>query len=387
MSHAQTLCVEQPELSRDSDGRWRAAARVHGGTLDTTLWFVSDHPLSAQSEAFVAAVLLPAMAAGLTIQSAAPVSDTFLTNLESLQEILTAWHPHLRRITVDAPVAGPRIPGPECVAFFSGGVDSFTTVCRHHDRITRLVLVRGFDIPLTETPIWSLTVERLQQAAADLQRPLVLVETNVREALDRAGDWGIVTHGAGLASIGHVLGAQAGTVLVPSTHHLRDLFPWGTHPLLDALWSSDAVRFTHDGAHLTRVEKTASIARNPIALRYLRVCWKNDGGAYNCGSCEKCLRTMIALDLAGALEDCRTFPGRLDAPRLGSVWVDSENAASFARENLERARELGRDELVDALGYALWRFGARQSASGVADAMRRMPLRLLVRRLSRRQKI
>ena len=74
-----------------------------------------------------------------------------------------------------------------------------------------------------------------------------------------------------------------------------------SHPALDPLWSTEAVEVVHDGAETRRVDKVAALAASPLALRYLRVCWENRGGAYNCGRCGKCMRTMVDLDLAGAL--------------------------------------------------------------------------------------
>jgi hypothetical protein len=240
--------------------------------------------------------------------------------------------------------------------------------------------VRGFDIGLSDDSLWKLTVQHLGTAADDLGIPLVTVETNARMFLDRAGPWGLVSHGAGLAGVGHLFGEQIHQVLIPSSHNLNDLYPWGSHPLLDPLWSSDSVRFVHDGAHLTRVEKTALLAESSVALRHLRVCTRNPGGEYNCGRCEKCVRTMIGLELAGALKLCKTFPEIPIAELLALLWVTSANSASFARENLAVARQKHRADVVDALSYALWAFDAREASSRIRELVRRCPTRKLLRR-------
>ena len=44
--------------------------------------------------------------------------------------------------------------------------------------------------------------------------------------------------------------------------------------------------------------------------RHLRVCWKNYGRRDNCCRCEKCLRTMLMLDLLGKLGPFEAFPLR-----------------------------------------------------------------------------
>ena len=77
-----------------------------------------------------------------------------------------------------------------------------------------------------------------------------------------------------------------------------------------------------DGLDAMRLDKIKYIASSPLALRWLRVCWQNLGISYNCGRCEKCLRTMIGLELAGALGKCRTFKTGIDIERVRVTDVD-----------------------------------------------------------------
>jgi hypothetical protein len=91
-----------------------------------------------------------------------------------------------------------------------------------------------------------------------------------------------------------------GRVLIGSTLAYEELGPEGTHPLSDHWWSGDMCEIVHDGAEARRSRKIDVIASHPVALAHLRVCWRLDTSAYNCGMCEKCVRTMIGLHLAGA---------------------------------------------------------------------------------------
>jgi hypothetical protein len=111
-------------------------------------------------------------------------------------------------------------------------------------------------------------------------------------------------HGTLLAAVAYLLSPTIGTVYIPSTHDYSQLFPWGSHPILDPLWSTEATTIIHDGCDALRLEKTAVIAKHEVALRHLRVCW---GGEYNCGACNKCVRTIISLQALGALERCTIF--------------------------------------------------------------------------------
>ena len=49
---------------------------------------------------------------------------------------------------------------------------------------------------------------------------------------------------------------------------------WGSHPDLDGLWRSSQVEVVHHLAHLNRVQKAAIVAREPVALQSLLVCWE-----------------------------------------------------------------------------------------------------------------
>lgn len=158
----------------------------------------------------------------------------------------------------------------------------------------------------------------------------------------------------------------------------RDLFPWGSHPLLDPLWSTEATRFIHHGAETARVEKAGVVARSEVAMRRLRVCWENRDSAYNCGVCEKCLRTMINLQAHGRLTECETLPSELDYARVARMPLVSPNIRAFARENLEAAEHFD-PRLARALGLALRRphlrsrgkLAARKTALRVRNRYRR----------------
>jgi hypothetical protein len=91
----------------------------------------------------------------------------------------------------------------------------------------------------------------------------------------------------------------------------------------------------------TRLEKVISqIAQSPLALEHLRVCFANEKGAYNCGRCDKCLRTMINLFVAGALEKSGTFPHHIDPDLVAAVpTIPGEHGGIFHTENLRALQE------------------------------------------------
>src|SRR5205085_6312252 len=103
---------------------------------------------------------------------------------------------------------------------------------------------------------------------------------------------------------------------VASTFPMYRLHPWGSHPMLDPLWSTERTTIVHDADAVSRAEKFAFLAERPRALANLKVCFEADS-EYNCGVCEKCMLTMVGLRAAGVRKDLDGFAVPLDARRLG----------------------------------------------------------------------
>ncbi len=308
---------------------FRVPAEVAGAPVDVE---------QAAADAAVALCLLPAMQASEDLAVAGPVSPRLLTGAAQVADVFCAWdhalHPTDRYYQPIA-VRGDRVveagtpPGRGTAAFFTGGVDSFHTAVEHRDELDALVYVHGFDVALADTALRSEVAGRLRESAAALGLPLIEVETDLRTSgLVAAVPWPD-HHGAALAAVAHLLASRFDRVLVPATHTYARLEGLGSHPLLDPLWSSEAVRIEHVGAGATRVAKLRRIVEEPAATAHLRVCWENPGGAYNCGRCEKCVRTGVAVRIAGVegrfpsipQPSLRTVAGALPTGR-GSNWHD-----------------------------------------------------------------
>jgi hypothetical protein len=107
------------------------------------------------------------------------------------------------------------------------------------------------------------------------------------------------------------------------------------------------------GRGATRVEKLAAVATSGIARGALRVCWQNQPGVVNCGSCAKCLRTMAALDAQGLLGAIDTLPSELDLAALADHPAVTRSDRAYLTEIRDVADAHGRRLLVDALDRAL----------------------------------
>jgi hypothetical protein len=160
----------------------------------------------------------------------------------------------------------------------------------------------------------SWTEERLRErteaslaAAARTGCRVVTLETNLKR------DFG----GAQLTSSALALGFSR--MLIASGAMHGEIVPAGTHPALDHRFSTERTEIVHYG-DANRLEKVARIARSPAAMETLNVCRYNRAkGDENCGKCEKCLRTMLELHVAGALERCPRFTGPLDPVLVARV--------------------------------------------------------------------
>jgi hypothetical protein len=318
---------------------------------------VSCGPASESGDAALAASLLPAMRWGGTLEMDAPVSPRLLSNLDGIEHAFLAHSKRLRPVKVVAPPAPFAAAGPDrgVACFFSGGVDSFYSVLRHRDEITHLVFVHGFDIPLAETGLRERVSARLRLAAAELGLPLIEVETSARPFAERHVDWDREYYGPLLASVALFLSPMFRKVYIASTFAPDpDVFS-ASSPGVDPLWSTVEVEIVHD-TQAPRIDKVAAISRSPVALRHLRVCWENRGGAYNCGRCRKCLLAMACLRIVGALDRCEAFPVALDLQSLARVPLTSAaGMGTFTTQFLGAAEAAGDLEVADALRRALRR--------------------------------
>jgi hypothetical protein len=92
--------------------------------------------------------------------------------------------------------------------------------------------------------------------------------------------------------------------------------PWGSHPQLDAYYSSAHFQMENSGTEMTRLRKVEIVADWPVALQHIRVCQNDNSGGKNCGTCEKCIRTMLMLEGLGKLRECKAFPKNVIVPEL-----------------------------------------------------------------------
>lgn len=298
-------------------------------------------------ESQLAASILPAMKCKTPIRNYSG-NLSFLKNVSTIQDIYSSWSNDLTKIPIAEGKKNDRskkaFSNNRVGVFFSGGVDSFYSAVKNAGNITDLIFVHGFDINLNNILLRDKVSERLSAVAESLEVNLIEVETNLRDMLDMFVKWGPLGHGAALATIGHLFPNYFRRILIPATYTYSSLFPWGSHPVLDHLWSTPTLEFIHDGCEATRVQKISFFSGNKTAQENLRVCWRNINDSYNCGKCEKCIRTMINLLANDCLDKFKVFDSILTPAKVLSIRAQKESVRSFVLENLDKLDSTGKHE-------------------------------------------
>ena len=128
--------------------------------------------------------------------------------------------------------------------------------------------------------------------------------------------------------------------------------------MLDPGYSSAHLLVEHQGWGVNRLDKTAIVADWAPGLHRLRVCQKDRTGAANCGTCEKCIRTMTALVALRKLSGCRAFPRDDVTPALIATlgryrMLKTVYDASWYRQMMPALEAAGRTDLARAIEQAL----------------------------------
>jgi hypothetical protein len=205
---AMSLVIPAPSLVQSIPGTWRVTTEIAGQEI----YFESSVPLSSRIEAFVCAIMLPAMLRGLNLDVQAPMSSVMTENLRHARAIAQQWWPQLTGGELRVSAAPERNHAPGRGLFFTGGVDSSFALHKLKDEVGELLFVEGFDVELTDEPRLQRVRDSLQSVAVAAGRHLTTVRTNLRShRMFSALDWDI-THIAALAAVAHTLGDQLGTV-------------------------------------------------------------------------------------------------------------------------------------------------------------------------------
>ena len=255
-----------------------------------------------RGDPFLAIGLIPAMVSGraLDLRELPPVAAPLLTAVDSIQEIWSTWNRALHRVEVWADAAPTQSPRPTHHAtFFSGGIDAvhaaLTGAGPERPERCSLVYINGFDFDATVEQQRAIR-HRLEPLAERLGGDLQFIDTDWIQLTRHQDIARSISHGGCLAAVAHLLAPSRMTI--GASYSWDHLTPWGSHPLLDPLWSTDLTQIRHWGVDALRTEKVALLAEHDDLLAAVTVC--HNDPVTNCGQCAKCARTLAVLHLLGA---------------------------------------------------------------------------------------
>jgi hypothetical protein len=310
--------------------------------LATVSWEESDRPtqemffetdekfaesISCNPNAFLVACILPAMHHGeRRVLVDGGICPELKENLVDVMGWLRHWfEPNYNSPIIEAETISTQNnpTSPNKTGFFlSGGIDSLAVLkanrlnypLSHPGSFKSGLLIYGQNIESdNRLSTFEKSFADLSVLAKEAQIELIPVYSNIRN-LEPSREFFHISHGSLLAAIAHAFVNCFNTISVAATGDIPTLSlvkksiikPHGSHPLIDPYYGSRDMRIRYDGLSLSRLDKTILIADWDVALQNIRVCGPNWPGE-NCGCCEKCVRTMLALQALGVLDKTKAF--------------------------------------------------------------------------------
>lgn len=212
---------------------------------------------------------------------------------------------------------------------FSGGLDSITSSINHRDKKQLLITVNGhWDLPLWDKQLLKERKKDLCAWGKENGHENSFINSNYYDFLNRPfldtyspeiTSWRIFcVEGIGWAGLAAPLMALKGypTLLHGSTITWEFNFPACANPFVDNNIRFCGMRLKHDLFDMHRLGKCEYIGdlckTGCIKAPYIRVCEEKTVG--NCAKCQKCIRTILELVVAG--EDPRAYGFSCDIEKV-----------------------------------------------------------------------
>ncbi|MBF0695041.1 MAG: hypothetical protein IR153_08290 [Flavobacterium sp.] len=243
------------------------------------------------------------------------IDEDFYNALLAIKQELIKHHPVMegKVSNINGKLVKNKINGGKSAMLFSGGVDAFATYFRHFDESPDLVTIKGADIELDDEKQWQEVLEFNENEPILKNNDRHYVITNLKDfysyevdmLLPNRGWWGNIQHGlaliGSLAPLSFLKGHSR--IYIASTRSIHMTFnAWGSMPETDEKISWGGLQVHHDGFELKRQDKVDLIVKSLEQLgkkTTIRVCYSDIKKDLNCSHCEKCVRTIYGIILAG----------------------------------------------------------------------------------------
>ena len=318
----------------------------------------------SRSDAFVVALLWYALMTGADIEYEAPISEQLYFGITEL--LIPAVCKNCSIIHLHGPVSNQRIENANGVGTgMSCGIDSLYSLKKytaqnlpddyklthlayfnmgaifHPNRDTKKVYELKEFYEVTD----KMSIEKMNNAlhVGEIKGlPLIYVESNLDKDYYRGGYGytGVYRNCACVLAVQKLFSkyycSSAGwpeffdLSLTEGSEHYETL--------LCNAFSTESLQFIISD-YATRLEKTIALADDQLAMEYLDVCFNFN----NCGTCDKCYRTLVTLDVLGKIEsfsnvfDINAFKANRDSAYL---WLLRTKDSSRTDDNAVFAREI-----------------------------------------------
>ncbi len=294
---------------------WRLTVQITRGADSHTLWYdipssFVDYLSIEVADTFVVAYLLYAMQHRYDIVTEQPVSSHLLAMLnEYLIPFLCGINKNLHPMKVIAQEYTGSFNGNHCGTGISCGIDSLSTVIYHG--LEEQVKSRKVDtLTLLNTGYYGhgegnsehylSYVSQSEQFCKEFGYTFLTVDSNVSNLTqyDFLSAHTYLTCSTILLfqKYFHTYYYASGYPVFNFEPNFKDPAYYDTF-LLNCI-STGSLDFVSSCNIFSRVEKTKLIAAHPSVMNHLYVCLSGDA-THNCAKCEKCVRTMLALEAIG----------------------------------------------------------------------------------------
>lgn len=293
-----------------------------------------------RSDSFLIALLITAMTDGVDIKVEQPVSSRLLYGIKTiLMPALIIMNSNLKAVNIDCVTTSEKcniFPG--VATGLSGGVDSFYSILKHleddipsSERLTHLLSFNSGSFGYTyETslPVYESHLRKIKKIGEQLGLEIVSVSSNIKEFMNLAFEQvSSFCHMATALSIQKLLKYYyyaSGTAYSEFGLNYLDVSLYDL--LNDRALSTESTEVITHGSLAKRIEKVEYISNYSIVQKNLNVCLEpiinpKNGQIINCSHCDKCIRTMTAIDIVSELDKFSdVFDVKLYNENIGNYW-------------------------------------------------------------------
>lgn len=309
------LIIGTPKITQHKETEVRVELSLNSNVDKIELWYKFPNSYYEYfnenlADSYIVGLLIYAMQRGLDIETELCVSDILLDRITKyLIPFLCKINPNLKPIRIIAKPLDVVFDGKHSGTGISCGVDSLSSVIYHGEdefidsqRIDTLSLLNtgyfGFEENNQEK--YNSYSKRSIDFCDKFGYNFFSLDTNLRTITDYNF---LSAHTYLTCSTILLFQKYFKNYYYSSGYTVYDFKPIFADPayydvfLLDCI-STRSLRFISSCCTMTRIEKTELISRYPNILKELYVCTSGDP-SHNCSKCEKCQRTMLALDALG----------------------------------------------------------------------------------------